>query len=181
MMKTYTMTKRSAKYQVYAIIAAVAAAVALPQVCHLLGRWLGFGAAIGETFLPMHLPVMLAGMLAGPVVGLAAGVVSPLLSAWLTAMPAVTLLPFMMIELAVYGLCAGLLRGTKLPSVLQVLGTQIAGRAVRALAILLAVEGFGYTGLRVSIIWTSISAGVVGILLQLILLPLIGRLVRRRF
>lgn len=178
-MTTRRITKQVAIHRIAAAVGAVAAAVLLPQLCHLLGRWLGLGAAIGTAFLPMHLPVMLAGMLAGPVVGLAAGAVSPLISALLTGMPAATLLPFMMIELAVYGGCAGLLRGTRLPGVLQVLCTQIVGRAVRALAILLAVWGFGYTGLSVSVIWTSITAGVAGILLQLLLLPLLCRLSRR--
>ena len=42
---------------------AVAVAVVLPQLCHLLGGQLGVGTSLGEMLLPMHLPVMLAGLL----------------------------------------------------------------------------------------------------------------------
>lgn len=154
---------------------AVAAGVALPQICHLAGRALGVGSGLGEMLLPMHLPVMLAGMVAGPVVGAVCGLASPLVSIWLTAMPGVALLPFMMVELAVYGVCAGLLRRTSLPAVAQVMLTQVAGRAVRALVLATAVYGFGYTGLPVSIIWVSISAGAAGIVIQWVLLPLLAK------
>ncbi len=49
---------------------------------------------------------------------------------------------------------------------------QVAGRALRAAAILLAVYGFGYNGISVSVIWMSIASGVFGIVLQWILIPL---------
>ncbi|MDE7194728.1 MAG: ECF transporter S component [Oscillospiraceae bacterium] len=163
----------SVKAQALAALIAVIAAVALPQILHLLGAASGLGSSLGEIFLPMHLPIMLVGLMAGPFAGAAAGLVAPLLSSLMTSMPAAGILPFMMIELCVYGLAAGALRSVKIPTVLKVLVTQIAGRAVRAGAICLAVYAFGYDKVGVAIIWTSIAMGLIGIALQLVIIPLI--------
>ena len=150
----------------------VSVAVILPQVCHLLGDQLGYGSRLGEMLLPMHLPVMLAGMMGGPVTGLVCGVAAPLISFALTGMPMPNMLPFMTVELAVYGLSAGLLRRTNLSSFAQVVLVQVAGRAVRALVLMVAIYGFGFAGLPISIVWTSIYAGLAGILIQWAVLPL---------
>ena len=171
-MKTQTMSVASLWRRVLLSMIVVAAAVALPEVCHLLGRALGVQTALGEMLLPMHLPVMLAGMLGGPVTGLVCGAVSPLVSFALTAMPKMAMLPFMTVELAVYGLCAGLLRRTNLPSLGQVMLTQLAGRIVRAIALAIAIYAFGFTGLPISVVWTSITVGLAGILIQWAVLPL---------
>ena len=171
-MKTQTMSVASLWRRVLLSMIVVAAAVALPEVCHLLGRALGVQSALGEMLLPMHLPVMLAGMLGGPVTGLVCGAVAPLVSFALTAMPKMAMLPFMTVELAVYGLCAGLLRRTNLPSLGQVMLTQLAGRIVRAIALAIAIYAFGFTGLPISVVWTSITAGLAGILIQWAVLPL---------
>ena len=168
----------SVAYAALVSVCAVAACVALPQVFHLLGLWTGVGSALGEMLLPMHLPVMLAGMMGGPVTGLVCGIASPLISFALTGMPKAALLPFMVVELAVYGLCAGLLRNHKMPTVCKVLLAQVVGRAVRALVLVAAVQ-MELTRLPISLIWTSISAGAVGIILQLVLIPAVMRLVRR--
>ena len=171
-MKTQTMSVASLWRRVLLSMIVVAAAVALPEVCHLLGRALGVQTALGEMLLPMHLPVMLAGMLGGPVTGLVCGAVSPLISFALTAMPKMAMLPFMTVELAVYGLCAGLLRRTNLPSLGQVMLTQLAGRVVRAIALAIAIYAFGFTGFPISVVWTSITVGLAGILIQWAVLPL---------
>ena len=83
------------------------------------------------------------------------------------------MLPFMMIELCIYGLAAGLLRNVKMPTICKVVAAQAAGRAVPAAAILLAVYAFGSENTDVAVIWTSISAGVFGLALQWALLPLV--------
>lgn len=153
----------------------VGVAVILPQMCHLLGGQLGLGSRLGEMLLPMHLPVMLAGMLWGPIAGLMCGMLSPMFSFVLTAMPGMALLPFMTVELAVYGLCAGLLRRTSLPSVLQVMLTQLAGRVARAMVLAVAIYAFGFDRLPLSIVWTSLTAGVVGIAIQWVVLPWMTR------
>lgn len=163
----------SVKSQILVAFLAIISAVALPQVLHLVGKASGLGSAVGEVFLPMHLPVILVGLLAGPYVGSVVGFLSPIISFALTGMPKSALLPFMVIELCVYGLCAGLICNAKMPTVLKVLITQFAGRAVRAATIVVAFYGFSSTAVPVSIIWNSIVVGLIGIILQLIILPLV--------
>ena len=170
--KTVEKPKISLKTQVLATITAIVAAVALPQLFHAIGALSGTGTATGEIFLPMHLPVILVGLLAGPYVGAVAGLASPMVSYLLSGMPGMVMLPFMMIELMMYGLFGGLLRKVKLPVIAKVFSIQVAGRAIRALAILVAVYVLGNAKLSVAVIWNSIVTGLPGIILQLALIPM---------
>lgn len=163
----------SFKIQTLGAIAAIVGAVVIPQLFHVMGAISGLGAALGETFLPMHLPIIVAGLLAGPFAGAVSGLLGPLVSFALTGMPAAAMLPFMMIELCAYGLFAGLLRDVKIPRVFKVLIIQIAGRAIRAAAILLAFYAFDSKSVPVAVIWSSIAAGLPGLVLQWCLIPLI--------
>ncbi len=174
-MKTSIRAKNPVAFMALISVGAVTLAVALPQFFHLLGGWLGVQTALGEMLLPMHLPVMLAGLWGGPVAGLLAGLVSPIISFGLTNMPVAAMVPFMTVELAGYGLTAGLLSRHKMPVLGKVLLTQVAGRVARAVVLLVAVYGFDVSKPAVSIIWTSISAGLAGILLQWALIPLLVR------
>ena len=81
----------------------LALGVVLPIVFHAIP--LG-----GRVFLPMHLPTFVAGLMLGPVAGLVVGAGSPVLSALLTGRPTVFYMVPMVLELATYGLLAGLLR-----------------------------------------------------------------------
>ena len=163
----------SVKVQALATLAAVVGAVVVPQMFHVLGAVSGLGTALGETFLPMHLPIILVGLLAGPYAGAVAGLLGPVLSFAFSGMPTMAMLPFMMIELCAYGLCAGLLRSVKMPTVAKVLLVQVAGRLVRAAAILIAVYAVGSNAVPVAIIWKSVVTGIFGLALQWTLLPLI--------
>jgi len=167
-----TKQKPSLKSRTIATIVAVFSAVALPQIVHLLGRATGLGTALGEMLLPMHLPIILAGLLMGPYVAGIAGILSPLASFALTGMPTAVMLPFMMTELAVYGICSGMLKDTKLPDISKVLIAQVSGRAVRAMAILLGFYVIG-TSVNPQIILTSVKTGLAGIILQLAVIPFI--------
>lgn len=153
--------------------AAVLAAVALPQIFHAVGAVSGLGSALGETFLPMHLPVLLAGLLAGPAAGIIAGALSPLVSFALSGMPAAAMLPFIMFELAGYGLTAGALSKVEMPVFAKLLLAQIAGRMLRAAAVLIAVYGLGSRTADIAMIWNTVITGLPGILLQWCLLPLL--------
>lgn len=164
--------KLSVKVQTIAGLIAVISAIALPQLFHVMGAASGLGTALGEAFLPMHLPIILAGLLCGPFAAGAAGAVAPLLSAMLTGMPKPAMIPFMCIELCVYGVAAGVLRNAKLPTLVKVIIAQVAGRAVRALAIVIGVNVFG-SPLQISVIWTSITVGLFGLALQWALIPLV--------
>lgn len=172
-LKTVTKPKLSVKTQTLATLAAIVGAVVLPQMFHMLGAVSGLGTAFGETFLPMHLPIILVGLLAGPYAGAVSGLLGPLVSFALSGMPGIAMLPFMMVELCAYGFFAGLLRNVKLPTIAKVAAVQVAGRAVRAAAILLAVYAFGNESVRVASIWMSIGTGSFGIVLQWSFLPLI--------
>ncbi len=172
-LKTIEKPRLSFKAQTLAAIAAIVGAVVVPQIFHVLGAVSGLGTALGETFLPMHLPIILVGLLAGPYAGAIAGLLGPVASFALSGMPSALMLPFMMIELCAYGLFSGLLRNVKMPVFAKVLSVQVAGRIVRAAAILLVVYAFGNESVHVATIWMSISTGIFGIVLQWALLPLI--------
>lgn len=166
-------TFRTAKARSIAALLSVIAAVALPQLFHVLGAVTGLGAALGQTFLPMHLPILLVGMLAGPVAGLAAGLASPVMSFALSGMPAAALLPFMVVELGGYGLAAGLMMRTRTHVFVKLVLAQLAGRALRAAAVLLAFYGLGVQTASVASIWTGVVQGLPGLLLQWCLVPLL--------
>lgn len=180
MTKTMERPRLSVKTQTLAAAGAVVGAVALPQIFHLMGAVTGLGTALGEIFLPMHLPIILVGLLAGPYAGAISGFLAPLFSFLLSGMPGRMMLPFMMIELCAYGLCAGLLRSANMPTLAKVLLTQVAGRAVRAVAILFAFYALGNTAIAPAVIWTSIPTGLFGLALQWTLLPLLVYWVENR-
>lgn len=158
------------KGQTLAALAAAGMAVALPHLTHALGAFFGMGTGLGELLLPMHLPVMLAGFVAGPLAGGATGLLAPIINHVLSGMPLASLLPFMVIELFVYGVAAGISKGLSLPVWPKVILVQVGGRAVRAAAILFSfylLQG----KVAPAVIWTSITAGWMGILLQWAVLP----------
>lgn len=160
------------KQRTLAAALAVAAAVALPQLLHAIGAVSGLGTTLGEAFLLMHLSIFLVGFLAGPLAGTAAGLLSPLVSYLLSGMPGAAVLPFMTIELTVYGLVSGLLASSRLHVFFKLLIAQVLGRLVRAAAVLIALYGFN-TGIGASSILTGIVTGLPGILLQWVLVTLI--------
>ena len=164
--------KLSVKTQTLAGLIAVISAVALPQLFHVMGAASGLGTALGEAFLPMHLPIILAGLLCGPYAAGIAGASATLISTLLTGMPSQVMLPFMCVELCVYGVVAGLLRNVKLPTLAKVFIAQVAGRAVRALAIVIGVNALG-SPIKISVIWSSITVGLFGLALQWAIIPLV--------
>lgn len=168
-----TKSRLSVKTQTIAAILAIIGAVAVPQIFHVIGAVSGLGTALGETFLPMHLPIILVGLIAGPYAGAIAGLFGPLASFLLTGMPSAVMLPFMMIELCAYGAVSGLIRNVKMPNIAKVLIVQVGGRAIRAIAIIIAVYALGNENIKASVIWNSVLTGVPGLALQWSLLPLL--------
>ncbi len=79
----------------------IALCYVLPIAFHSIG--------LGSVLSPMHIPVLLCGIVCGPLYGLACGVVGPVLSSLLSSMPPAMALIWMVPELAIYGLVAGLL------------------------------------------------------------------------
>ena len=88
-------------------------------------------------------------------------------------MPLLSSLPFMVIELAFYGLTAGFLASRNLPVIFKLLAAQLAGRAVKAIAVFLAVYALNSHAAAVSSIWTGVVSGLPGLILQWSLIPLL--------
>lgn len=123
--------------------------------------------------MPMHLPVLLAGLLGGPIAGVIVGMASPLVSFTISGMPLAGSLPFMMLELAAYGFIGGVLSGKNIPILVKLMIIQAAGRAVRILAVLIAIYGLESQIVQLSSITDMVTLSLPGILLQWVLVPLI--------
>lgn len=151
----------------------IALAVILPQIAHL-----ALGAKAGIMLLPMYLPVVLGGCLLGPVWGLGIGLLSPVASFIITSflgnpMPALARLPFMVAELAVFATVSGLFSKKIAKNALYafpaVILSELAGRlSFLALAALFQNR----TPFNVPMIWGQIKTGVVGLVIQAVLVPL---------
>jgi hypothetical protein len=134
----------------------------------------------GPTFLPMHIFVLVAGLVFGWRAGLIVGVLTPLASYGVSGMPALTILPQIVVELSTYGLVAGLLREKlNLPVIWSLLGAMIAGRLALCLAVLVIYLSAGtiYSPLGMEsnplgAVWATVRQGWPGVILQLVLIPL---------
>ena len=153
----------------------LALAILLPVAFHTL-VW-------GRVLLPMHIPVLLAGFLVGPTSGLLVGLLAPILSQFLTGMPPSYAVPLMTMELATYGLIAGLTyKRWNWNVYVCLIVAMILGRAMFSLGILLLgpflaipydITGyFALTG--------PLFAGLPGIIVQLAIIPVIVAGVMRR-
>ncbi|MDO4379643.1 MAG: ECF transporter S component [Clostridia bacterium] len=179
--KTKVLPKLSFKAQTLALFAALASAVALPQIFHLVGAVSNLGTTIGASFLPMHLPIMIVGFIAGPYAGLVAGALAPVVSFFLSGMPTLAMLPLMIAEISTYGLFAGLLRNAKISAFGKLLSVQLLGRAARAVVTVAVVLFVSGTPITLSSIYTSILTGLPGIIIQWAVLPLLLYFVNNRF
>lgn len=174
-MKTKILQKESIKSKTLVTVAAVILAVALPQIAHVIGAYAGYGSSVGEIFLPMHLPIILAGFVGGPVVGAVAGVLTPIISFGLTGMPSAVALPFIVIEVFTYGLVSGMLSKVKLNGFVKILLTQLSGRIMRIAAVAVATSVFGFEGIKVSAVLSSMLLGVAGIIIQWAVVLMVNR------
>ena len=150
----------------------LALSIVLPQIFHLTHI-----PQVGEIFLPMHIPVLLAGFLAGPWFGLFIGAAAPVISHFITNMPPSARLPFMIGELAAYGLVSGLLyykadlKSKKFGTVITLIAAMVAGRAVYAAMLAGASEFFGMENAGAMAAVTAAVKGVYGIALQFVIIP----------
>lgn len=161
------------------IILAVASAVVLPQIFHAFGVMLGVGPLLGQMFLPMYIPVLIIGFFAGSWVGITAGVLSAVVSFLITGMPVLALLPYMVIELAFFGYFAGVFSKTKWNTALKVLAVQVCARAVRIISVLAIALIFANNTGGITATLDAFLIGLPGIALQLILLPVLFRFIKK--
>lgn len=145
---------------------------------------------VGNMLLPMHLPVLICGLVCGWKWGAAVGFVLPLLRSMLFQMP--PLLPTMRtggalcmaFELMTYGLVAGLLYGWlkkyRWGLIVSLLGAMLAGRIVWALASVVIYRLFADFAFDFELFLTGgFIAAWPGILMQLVLVPLLVRLLEK--
>ena len=130
----------------------------------------------GTIFLPMHIPVLLCGLICGWPYGGVCGLIGPLLSSLVTGMPPAAMLPSMMVECCAYGFVTGVLmrhvhtKHAVADLYISLVSAMVAGRAVAGFA-----KAWIFTPGVSPFAWvtTSLVAGVPGIAIQLVLMPLV--------
>ena len=147
----------------------IALCVVLPIAFHAIPN-------AGTVFLPMHIPVLLCGLACGWPFGFVTGLLGPLLSSLITGMPPAAMLPSMMVECATYGLVSGLMmllvrtKNATIDLYISMVIAMALGRIVSGLA-----KALIFTPGTPAFAWvtTSLVAGIPGIVLQLVLMPLV--------
>lgn len=150
--------------------ACIALSVVLPMTLHAIPN-------AGSIYAPMHIPVLLCGLICGGPLGLLCGLLGPLLSGLITGMPPMAYLPSMMVELAVYGLVAGLMmqfvrtRNLYADLYISLISSLLAGRVVAGVARALIFAAGKYSLAA----WVSgyFVTVLPGIIIQLVLIPTI--------
>lgn len=148
----------------------IALCIVLPIALHAIPN-------AGVMLSPMHIPVLLCGIVCGWQYGFLCGLAGPLLSSLITSMPAMANLPFMMVELAIYGLVSGLimryLHSSKTIYTLysSLLAAMLSGRIIAGILKALFFAGGSYS-------WSAWATGyfvscLPGIIVQLILIPIL--------
>lgn len=148
----------------------IALCIVLPMALHGIPN-------AGNLFSPMHIPALLCGLICGWQYGLLCGMIGPLLSSLITSMPVMANLPFMMLELAMYGLVAGLLmkylhtKKTIYDLYLSLTASMLLGRITAGIARALAFTEGTYS----FSLWTTsyFITCIPGIIIQLILIPIL--------
>lgn len=162
------------------VVAALCLAIAL-----VLPFLTGQIREIGNMLCPMHIPVLLCGYLVGGVYGAVVGFLAPIVRFLIFGMP--PLMPTglaMAFELATYGFVAGALY-QKLPKkslsaiYVSLIAAMVTGRLVWGIAqfVLAGVQGTSFP-------FSAFLAGAVlnavpGIILQLVLIPVLVRALKR--
>jgi len=143
----------------------VALAVAVPWACHQIHP------LAGPVLLPLFFFVIMAGLLCGWRAGLLVGILTPVVSFSISGLPLPALMPRIITEAACYGFFAGLfVERYTTNAVIAIAGTQILGRLCTWLVLSLPLLAVAHP---FSEIWTAVTLGWPGIVLQLVVLPLI--------
>ena len=162
--------KKNAKtsYLVMALLC-LAISVVLPILTDQIPRF-------GQGLRPMHIPVLIAGFACGPVIGFFVGLAAPMLSLLIHGAPSLIQAGFAMsLELATYGLIAGLLY-SQLPRktgniYVSLITAMIVGRIVwgASMIVLSSRDGLNFT-YQMFITYAFIDA-MPAILFHIVLIP----------
>lgn len=141
---------------------------------------------IGDTLLPMHIPVMLCGLICGEKYGFLIGIILPFFRSVVFGMPPIyPNAVWMAIELATYGFVIGFVyskmnfkntKGVYISLISAMLIGRIAWGASKA--ILLGVGGKTFT--IAMFLVGGFADAILGIILQLILIPFIMAILNKR-
>lgn len=147
-------------------------------LCMVLPFLTGQIPQIGSALSPMHIPVLLGGFICGPWWAMAVGFVAPLLRFALFGMP--PLFPTglaMSVELAAYGLIAGMLY-TKLPKrttniYVSLVAAMLAGRIVWGImmVVLMGLSGSVFT--LAAFVAGAFTNAIPGIVVHIVFIPML--------
>jgi len=134
----------------------------------------------GATYLPLHFFIFVAALVGGWRMGAIVGLLTPFASYLVSGMPALTVLPQIVVEVTVYGLLAGLLRQKfHLRVAWSLLGAMVGGRLalLATVAIVQSITGNVYSPLgpsatSFSAVWNTVAQAWPGMLIQLAVIPL---------
>ena len=152
----------------------LAIGIVLPLALHATGI-----PQVGQIFLPMHIPVLIAGFILGPFYGGIIGILCPILGTITMGMPAIDRMPFMIVELCVYGLISGLLVRKFKPAskkwgfLVCLIITQICGRLAYALSLVFALGVLNIAWASPILAWAAVVKGIPGIIIQIVIIPII--------
>jgi riboflavin transporter FmnP len=131
----------------------------------------------------MHIPVLLAGFLAGPASGIVVGLLAPGLSHLLTGMPPTYAVAPMTMELAMYGLMAGITyQRLRINIYLSLIVSMLVGRLLFGLGLFVLgmLMQLPYSAAAYFSGGLALVTGLPGIALQLVLIPIIVAAVNRK-
>ena len=133
---------------------------------------------IGAMLCPLHIPVLLCGFICGPTWGLAVGFTAPLLRSLTLGMP--PLFPTavcMALELAVYGVTAGLMHKIlprKKPFIyLSLLVSMLLGRIVWGVSMFALIGMNGGVFTFPMFIAGAFTNALPGIIVQIVIIPIL--------
>lgn len=153
----------------------LALGIIIPYTFHMTGL-------PGNIFLPMHIPVLLCGFILGEKYGLLIGSITPIINSIISGMPPIYPIGICMaFELASYGLIAGLMYKNKKYNIfISLITAMIIGRLISGITnyILLTVSGNGFV--LASFLTGSFIKGIWGIIIQLILIPIIIKIIENK-
>ncbi|MDP4120512.1 MAG: ECF transporter S component [Bacillota bacterium] len=164
--KTLSKTK---KITFSALLAALG--IIIPYVFHF------FGPGAGMMFLPMHFSVLIAGLLLGSIPGISVAVISIFASTIITGgmMPPMVMLPFMLVELLIYGFVTGIFSNKSMKNIkflyIGLITAMVVGRIVKAIVMYFLCNLLHISQLPAVVVWTDTLSGIPGMILQIILIP----------
>ena len=165
------LTSRKAKYIIGTILFS-ALGIALPRIFHVLA-----GQSAGAKFLPMHIMVLVAALVFGITSATFVAGSSIVFSYLLTGMPSIERLPYMLIELVIYGVLLALFN-KKFNSYISLIITMILGRLIYWGVLFVSVNVIGLKAYGISVI-ESVKMGIPGLIIQLLFVPLIAMLIKK--